>query len=94
MRARAESGGLRVLWETDEFATSEVRYGTASGAYGTPVMAPFYVKQHGVILTGVPPGQIIYFVVSSVDRSGNRSVSGEYQVQAQTKTYLPMVLRR
>ena len=94
VRVRSEAGGLRVLWETDEFATSEVRFGTAPGAYGPPVVDPLYTKQHGVILTAVTPGQTYYLVASSVDRSGNRSTSGETQAKPLKTNFLPLVLRR
>ena len=94
VRVRSEAGGLRVLWETDEFATSEVRFGTAPGAYGPPVVDSPYTKQHGVILTGVTPGQTYYLVASSVDRSGNRSTSGETQAKPLKTNFLPLVLRR
>lgn len=93
IRVRPDAGGLRVLWDTNEFSTSEVRYGTSPGAYGSPVTDRFYVKQHGVLLPGTTPGQTYYLLVSSVDRSGNRVDSGETQATAQGKTYLPMLER-
>lgn len=93
IRVRPDAGGLRVLWETDEYATSEVRYRLPNGAYGAPVTDRFYVKGHGVLLTGTTPGQTYYLIVSSVDRSGNRADSGETQAKTQGKTYLPLLLR-
>jgi len=88
------AGGVKVTWTTDEFATSEVRYGTATGSYGQVVSDPLYEKQHSLTLTGLTPGTRYYFVVAGADRNGNRSQSREYPVVVQTKTYLPLIRRR
>jgi hypothetical protein len=83
-----------ISWTTDEFATSEVRWGTAPGAYAQMASDPLLERTHALILTGLTAGQTYYFVVRGADRSGNPTQSGEYQVKVQTKTYLPIVLRR
>jgi len=88
------SGGFKVTWTTDEFATGEVRYGTAAGSYGQVVSDPLYEKQHSLTLIGLTPGTRYYFVVAGADRNGNRSQSREYPVVVQTKTYLPLIRRR
>ena len=88
------AGGVKVTWTTDEFATGEVRYGTAAGSYGQVVSDPLYEKQHSLTLAGLTPGMRYYFVVAGVDLSGNRGQSGEYQVRVQVKTFLPLIRRR
>ena len=88
------SGGIRVTWTTNEFATSEVRYGTASGAYTQTAADPLYEKTHSLTVTGLTPGTRYYFIVAGADLSGNRGQSGEYQVRMQAKTYLPAIRRR
>jgi hypothetical protein len=89
------AGGIKVTWTTNEFATSEVRYGTAQGSYTQTASDPLFDKTHALTLTGLTAGQTYYFVVRGADRSGNQATSGEYQVKMQLKTYtyLPMVLR-
>ena len=88
------AGGVKVTWTTDEFATSEVRYGTAPGVYTQTASDPLFEKTHALTLTGLTAGQTYYFVVRGADRSGNQAQSGEYQVKVQTKTYLPLIRRR
>lgn len=86
--------GVKITWTTDEFATSEVRYGTAPGVYTQTASDPLYEKAHALTLAGLTAGTRYYFVVAGVDLSGNRGQSGEYQVVVQTKTYLPLIRRR
>lgn len=94
VQAQTVAGGVKITWTTDEFATSEVRYGTAPGVYTQVVSNPLYEKQHAVTLTGLTSGPTYYFVVRGADRSGNQAQSGVYQVRAQMKMYLPLVVRR
>jgi hypothetical protein len=93
VRTQNVAGGVKVTWTTDEFATSEVRFGTAPSAYTQTASDPLFAKAHVLSLTGLTAGRTYYLVVRGTDRSGNQAVSGEYQVKVQTKTYLPMVLR-
>jgi len=94
VRAQSVAGGVKITWTTDEFATSEVRYGTAPGAYTQTASDPLYEKTHSLTLPGIAAGQTYYFIVRGADRSGNQAQSGEYQVKAQTKVYLPLIRRR
>ncbi len=94
VRTQSVAGGVKITWTTDEFATSEVRYGTAPGIYSQTASDPLYEKAHSLTLTGLTADQTYYFVVLGADRSGNPAQSGEYQVQVQTKTYLPLIRRR
>ena len=93
VRAQNAAGGVKITWTTDEFATGEVRYGTAPGTYPWVAGSRLYEKQHEVTLLGLTPGTTYYFVAFSIDRSGNQSATGEYQIQARVQTYLPTILR-
>ena len=57
-------------WETDEFATSEVWYGTEVGSYTHVVSSTLWVKDHRFVLPGLT-GDMQYFLIRSADRSGN-----------------------
>jgi len=94
VRTQNVAGGVKVTWTTDEFATSEVRFGIAPGVYTQTASDPLFEKTHSLTLTGLTAGQTYYFIVRGADRSGNQAQSGEYQVKVQTKTYLPLIRRR
>ena len=94
VRAQSVAGGVKITWTTNEFATSEVRYGNAPGVYTQTASDPLYEKAHSLTLPGLAAGQTYYFIVRGADRSGNQVQSGEYQVKMQTKTYLPLIRRR
>ena len=88
------ASGAKITWTTDEFATSEVRYGTAPGVYTQTASDPLYEKAHSLTLIGLTAGRTYYFIVRAADRSGNQAQSGEYQVKGQTRTYLPLIRRQ
>ncbi|RJS69430.1 PKD domain-containing protein [Methanophagales archaeon] len=67
-----------IKWDTDEFADSLVKYGTSSGAYTKQEYDELFVKNHSVSLYNLSPGTKYYFVVKSVDLSGNSVESSEY----------------
>jgi hypothetical protein len=93
VQTQSVGGGVKITWTTDEFATSEVRYGTAPGAYTQTASDPLYEKTHSLTLTGLRPGTRYYFVVAGADLGGNRGQSGEYQVRVEAKVYLPVARR-
>ncbi|MBM4430923.1 MAG: hypothetical protein FJ026_11345 [Chloroflexi bacterium] len=94
VRTQPVAGGVKITWTTDEFATSEVRHGTAPGVYTQTTADPLFKKVHNLTLTGLTAGRTYYFIVRGADRSGNPAQSGEYQVKVQTKMYLPLIRRR
>jgi len=94
VRAQSVTGGVKITWTTDEFATSEVRYGTTPGVYTQTASDTLFDKTHALTLTGLAAGRTYFFIVRGADRSGNQAQSGEYQVKVQTKTYLPLIRRR
>ncbi|QLQ04673.1 MAG: fibronectin type III domain-containing protein [Anaerolineae bacterium] len=65
-------GGVKITWTTDEFATSEVRYGTAPGAYTHTVSDPLFEKNHSLTLTGLTAGRTYYFIVRGPIAAGTR----------------------
>jgi len=67
-----------IKWDTDEFADSFVKYGTSSGAYTKQEYDELFVKSHSVSLYNLSSGTKYYFVVKSVDLSGNSAESSEY----------------
>jgi PKD repeat protein len=70
-------GSATIVWYTDEFADSVVRYSTQSGVYTDIVSDTLYHKLHQVILTDTVPGTTYYYQVSSTDRDGNTATSSE-----------------
>ena len=60
--------GVKITWTTDEFATSEVRYGTAPGAYTQTAADPLFARTHELTLTGLLAGQVVL-----LHRPGRRS---------------------
>jgi len=84
---------VRIIWTTDEFATSTVLYGTQSGVYPQTVSDPLYTKQHAITLTGLTQGITYYYKVRSTDRSGNTSTSSERNFATQISIYLPLIIK-
>ena len=84
-----------VSWTTDEFATSEVRYGTSSGVHDQTESSLSYVKQHELTLTSLNEGETYYFVVRSGDQSGNvrQSIEREFSTAAEQHVYLPSIIK-
>ncbi len=71
------SGSVNITWDTNEFATSAVYYGTQPGEYPNTIDDSYYAKQHTVGLSGLTPHTTYYFLVSSTDQSGNTATSAE-----------------
>ena len=88
----ANSVGL-VQWNTDEYATGEVRYGTQPGTYPYIISDPLFYKLHRITLINLTPGTTYYYIVSCTDRSGNIDESMEQSFIASQPIYLPLVRR-
>ncbi len=67
-----------IKWDTDEIATSLVKYGKTSGIYIESEEDTSRIKNHTIELTGLLLGTCYYFVVNSTDRSENSAESSEY----------------
>jgi PKD repeat protein len=57
-------------WQTDEFATSEVWYGSEFGSYTHVVSSTLWAKDHLFMLSGLT-GDMQFFLIRGADRSGN-----------------------
>lgn len=69
--------GATITWETNERATSRVRYGL-TGAYELGnIFLGDLVTFHSINLTSLTRSTLYHFVVSSVDAYGNEAVSGD-----------------
>jgi hypothetical protein len=89
----AGANSVSITWQTNEFATSTVRYGTQPGNYPHTITDNLYRTQHTITLSGLVVGGKYYYRVSSTDRSGNTSQSPEYQFTMPLRVYLPLVRR-
>jgi hypothetical protein len=87
------SGGV-IRWETDEYATSEMRIGTSPGVYTETYQSVLYSKVHQYQVPGMSPGVTYYFKVWNTDRSGNVSTSAESSVTLEQSLYIPLVNKR
>ncbi|MBA3052568.1 MAG: T9SS type A sorting domain-containing protein, partial [Candidatus Omnitrophica bacterium] len=68
----------KIIWKTDEPATSEVEYGTST-LYGyTSTKSTFLVTGHEDGIDGLTPDTIYYFRVRSGDKYGNSTISDSY----------------
>ena len=74
---------LRITWDTDEPATSQVEYGLDTG-YG--VITPedtALVTAHALLLQGLNPATAYHFRVISTDIDGNSGYSADQQITTQ-----------
>ncbi len=69
--------GARIIWDTDESATSIVNYGLTN-SYGATVSNGSLVISHGIDITGLSPSTTYHFRVQSADQYGNNAVSSDY----------------
>ena len=90
-----DSTAVVIRWATDEFATTEVRYGTSAGSYTQTLADSKYVKTHEVTLDNLQAGQTYYYVIRSTDQSANTFQSNErsFTVLEKSYLYLPTIIR-
>jgi phosphodiesterase/alkaline phosphatase D-like protein len=69
--ASAADSTAIVTWKSDEVSDSSVRYGTASGTYDFNSGDATDVTSHTVTLTNLKPNTPYFYIVESIDRSGN-----------------------
>ena len=79
---------------TNEFTTMIFQYGTTSGNYPSQLTADLFANQHVIPLSTFTAGQTVYYQVYLTDRSGNPSLSGEYQLLPTQTLFLPWLERR
>ena len=68
--------GATITWDTDEGATSRVDYGTTT-AYGSSASDSTLVTSHTITLTGLDPGILYHYQVTSADGSANIASSSD-----------------
>lgn len=85
---------VRISWTTNEFATSEIRYGTSPGSYPWTVSDPLYVKEHVIVIPDLSEGDY-YYRIFNTDLSGNvrQSAQHTFTVVEQSFLYLPFLKR-
>lgn len=71
--------GAEINWVTDEPATSQVEYGTAT-SYGSSSPVDQALKTtHTRALAGLQPGTVYNYRVLSADGAGNQTISGNFK---------------
>lgn len=78
---RSESIGTssaNVCWSSDDFATSQVDYGTTTSYGSTTALDPSLLQTHTVALTGLFSGSTYHYRVRSRNGAGLETVSGDY----------------
>jgi len=66
---------ITITWQTSEPASSIVRYGTNQSNLNLAVTNSALTTSHLIRLTGLIPGKIYYFLVSSTDGAGNTATN-------------------
>lgn len=86
------NNSIEISWTTNEFATSEIRYGNSPRVYPWSVSDPLFAKEHNVVLSNLTEGDYYYRIVNT-DLSGNVKQSREYSftVVEQAFIYLPFL---
>jgi hypothetical protein len=75
LAAAPQTGGsAQITWTTDEPASSRVDYGVTP-ALGSQVVDTALVTSHGLGLTGLAPGTVYHYRVTSSDGSANAATS-------------------
>lgn len=70
----------QIKWQTDEPATSHIKYGTVSGSYPYQKNDNIKTTSHSIELIGLKPATRYYFVVNSTDIFGNTAQSSEFNL--------------
>lgn len=74
------SEDVAITWNTDEAATSTIRYGTTE-EYGSSVLNNNLVTRHTLRATGLQPDTLYNYQVVSADQNGNQasSTNGQFR---------------
>ncbi|MHA2277477.1 MAG: NosD domain-containing protein, partial [Candidatus Kariarchaeaceae archaeon] len=67
-----------ITWLTDQTSNSLVKFNTSSGSYKYSVNDSSLVVFHRIVISGLSPNTMYYYVVNSTDESGNSNQSVEY----------------
>ncbi|MFC1848624.1 LamG-like jellyroll fold domain-containing protein [candidate division CSSED10-310 bacterium] len=71
------SSSGQVIWNSDDAARSELRYGTTS-SYGFLVADPGYTSNHSTPLSGLNADTTYHYQITLYNVDGGTSVSGDY----------------
>ena len=96
-RGREETSQLLVTWDTNEFADSMVYYtatstnpGTNPALYdGYTSVATFVETNHSVVVSGLTPETVYYFLVRSADPTGNSTYDDNSSAGYTATTFIP-----
>jgi len=75
---------VNITWTTDEVGDSLVKYGTETGVYTDNESYITMVTSHSIMLTGLVANTTYYFVVNSIDASGNAGDGSEFSFTTAT----------
>ncbi len=71
-----------IVWDTNEPATSMVRYGTSPGSYPMNVSSSNLTVNHSLNLPSLTPYTTYYYVVESTDATSHTTISDEHSFTA------------
>ncbi|MFO7742640.1 MAG: DNRLRE domain-containing protein, partial [Anaerolineae bacterium] len=82
-----------ITWETDEVATSVVRYDTVARLTRFEETGPAATMGHEVVLEGLTPSTTYHYIVRSTDAAGNAVESGDmlFETEPPPDTRVPTV---
>ncbi|HNB54869.1 MAG TPA: fibronectin type III domain-containing protein [Anaerolineales bacterium] len=85
----------KVTWTTNEFATTEFKYGIAPGSYTQTLTEDSFQKLHALTLTGLTAGTEYYYRITSTDRSSNvfQDIERSFTFNPPQQVYLPLIRR-
>jgi hypothetical protein len=93
IQASAGETTATITWNTNESATSRVRWGTSAGSYPNDSgIVQTGVTAHSVNLTGLASGTTYHYVVESSDGINPPSVSGDHTFQTEAADTEPPVI--
>lgn len=86
--------GNKIVWTTDEFTSTLLRYGTNPGQLNQQIADPLFATAHEITIPGLQPGTTYYYQITATDLSGNVTTSPVYQFAGESRIYLPAVQKR
>ena len=80
---------VAISWETDELASSILKYGKISRNYTKTKNITLFYKEHALTLYGLSPLTTYYFIIICTDQSGNLAESKEYSFTTRDVDKIP-----
>jgi peroxiredoxin len=82
----ASDSAVTIIWNTDEKASSQVRYGTDT-SYPFPSSEINKMElSHSIFINGLTPDTTYHFQIISIDGAGNKLESGDYTFRTESIT--------